>query len=120
MTWVDLLLALGVLFVALAGWRAGVIATMASFAGFLGGAMLGAWLTPRLLEGREVAGVVAAVRAGVTCRGRTSTPDSRSPWPRDCPPRAIPRWSGVGGGADDWPTSSTSPRQPRTNGSAWC
>ena len=61
MTWVDLLLALGVLFVALAGWRAGVIATLASFAGFLGGAMLGAWLTPRLLEGREVAGVVAAV-----------------------------------------------------------
>lgn len=46
---VDLVLLVGVLVVAVLGWRAGVIATMAAFAGFIAGALAGAWLVPRLL-----------------------------------------------------------------------
>jgi S1-C subfamily serine protease len=46
---VDLVLLGGVLLVAIAGWRAGVIATVAAFAGFLVGAVAGAWLVPQLL-----------------------------------------------------------------------
>ncbi len=51
--WVDLAVLVGLLVVALAGWRAGVITTAASFAGFLGGALVGAWLIPNLLSGRD-------------------------------------------------------------------
>jgi S1-C subfamily serine protease len=51
--WVDLALGLGVVVVALAGWRAGVISTVASFAGFVAGALAGAWLVPDLLSGTD-------------------------------------------------------------------
>ncbi len=51
--WVDLAVVVGLLVVALAGWRAGVITTAASFAGFIGGALVGAWLIPNLLSGRD-------------------------------------------------------------------
>ncbi len=47
--WVDVALLVGLLVVALGGWRAGVITTAASFAGFIGGALFGAWLIPNLL-----------------------------------------------------------------------
>ncbi|MCU0301040.1 MAG: MarP family serine protease [Candidatus Nanopelagicales bacterium] len=50
---VDLVLLVGVLLVGYAGWRAGVIATVAAFAGFLAGALAGAWLVPRLLVNAE-------------------------------------------------------------------
>jgi S1-C subfamily serine protease len=46
---VDLLVLGGVLVVAVAGWRAGVISTAAAFAGFFAGALAGAWLLPQLL-----------------------------------------------------------------------
>ena len=46
---VDLLVLGGALVVAIAGWRAGVISTAAAFAGFLAGALAGAWLVPQLL-----------------------------------------------------------------------
>lgn len=46
---VDLLVLAGIVLVAVAGWRAGVIATVAAFAGFLAGALAGAWLMPQLL-----------------------------------------------------------------------
>jgi S1-C subfamily serine protease len=49
--WVDLALLLGLVLVAVAGWRSGVITTAASFAGFIGGALAGAWLVPRLIGG---------------------------------------------------------------------
>ena len=51
--WVDIALLVGLLVVAIAGWRSGVITTAAAFAGFIGGALCGAWLVPQLLEGRE-------------------------------------------------------------------
>ena len=51
--WVDIALLVGLLVVAIAGWRSGVITTAASFAGFIGGALCGAWLVPQLLAGRE-------------------------------------------------------------------
>ncbi len=51
--WVDVALVVGLLVVAIAGWRSGVITTAASFAGFIGGALCGAWLVPRLLTGHE-------------------------------------------------------------------
>ena len=51
--WVDIALLVGLLVVAIAGWRSGVITTAASFAGFIGGALCGAWLVPHLLDGRE-------------------------------------------------------------------
>lgn len=47
--WIDIALLVGLLVVAIAGWRSGVITTAASFAGFIGGALCGAWLMPRLL-----------------------------------------------------------------------
>ncbi len=37
------------LVVAFAGWRSGVITTAASFAGFIGGALCGAWVVPHLV-----------------------------------------------------------------------
>lgn len=49
LNWVDFAVLVGVLLVGFAGWRAGVISTAAAFAGFFGGALLGAWLAPRLL-----------------------------------------------------------------------
>ena len=53
MNWVDIALLVGLLVVAIAGWRSGVITTAAAFAGFIGGALCGAWLVPHLLVGRE-------------------------------------------------------------------
>ncbi len=47
--WVDIALLAGVLLVAVLGWRAGVIATTAAFAGFIAGALVGAWVVPSLL-----------------------------------------------------------------------
>jgi S1-C subfamily serine protease len=51
--WVDVALLVGLLVVAIAGWRSGVITTAAAFTGFIGGALCGAWLVPQLLQGRE-------------------------------------------------------------------
>ncbi len=51
--WVDIVLLAGVVIVALTGWRSGVITTAASFAGFIGGALLGVWVVPNLLVGRD-------------------------------------------------------------------
>ena len=59
--WVDLALLLGVLVVAFAGWRAGVISTAAAFAGFIGGALAGAWLVPQLLAGTAWPAVIDAI-----------------------------------------------------------
>jgi S1-C subfamily serine protease len=53
MNWVDAALLGGALIVAFAGWRAGVISTAAAFAGFIGGALSGAWLVPQLLAGSD-------------------------------------------------------------------
>lgn len=53
MNWVDIALLVGLLVVAIAGWRSGVITTAAAFAGFIAGALFGAWLVPTLLAGRE-------------------------------------------------------------------
>lgn len=50
---VDLLVIAGVLLVAVTGWRAGVISTAAAFAGFIGGALVGAWLVPQLVAGAQ-------------------------------------------------------------------
>ncbi len=47
--WVDIALVAGLLIVAITGWRAGVITTTASFAGFIGGALVGAWVVPHLI-----------------------------------------------------------------------
>jgi len=47
--WVDVALLAGLLIVAITGWRAGVITTTASFAGFIGGALAGAWIVPHLI-----------------------------------------------------------------------
>lgn len=49
LNWVDAAVLVGVLLVAVAGWRAGIITTVASFAGFIAGALVGAWLVPQLL-----------------------------------------------------------------------
>lgn len=49
LNWVDAVLVAGAVLVGLAGWRAGVITTAAAFVGFLGGAMLAAWLMPQVL-----------------------------------------------------------------------
>jgi hypothetical protein len=46
---IDLILLAGVLLVAIIGWHAGVIATVAAFAGFIAGALVGAWAVPQLL-----------------------------------------------------------------------
>ncbi len=51
--WIDIALLVGLLVVAIAGWRSGVITTAASFAGFIGGALCGAWLVPNLIADRE-------------------------------------------------------------------
>lgn len=59
--WVDLALLVGVLVVALAGWRAGVISTAAAFAGFIGGALAGAWLVPQLLAGTDWPAAINAI-----------------------------------------------------------
>jgi S1-C subfamily serine protease len=50
--WVDLIVLVGLLIVAVAGWRAGVISTAAAFAGFIAGALVAAWLVPRLVADR--------------------------------------------------------------------
>ena len=60
MNWVDLIVLAGILVVAVAGWRAGVITTAAAFAGFLGGAAAGAWLVPHLLAGSELPSLMKA------------------------------------------------------------
>lgn len=51
--WVDLALLVGLVVVAISGWRSGVITTTASFAGFIGGALCGAWVVPHLLAGTQ-------------------------------------------------------------------
>ena len=61
MTWVDVALLVGTLVVAVMGWRAGVITTVAGFAGFLGGAILGAWLVPQVLSGTDWPALLAGV-----------------------------------------------------------
>ena len=58
--WVDVAVLAGVVLVAIAGWRAGVISTAAAFAGFIGGALLGAWLVPQFLSGTELPALVDA------------------------------------------------------------
>lgn len=58
---VDLLVLGGVLLVAFAGWRAGVISTAAAFAGFIGGALAGAWLVPQLLADADWPPFLAAL-----------------------------------------------------------
>lgn len=59
--WVDVGVLVGILLVAVAGWRAGVISTAAAFAGFIGGALAGAWLVPRLLSGSDWPALVDAL-----------------------------------------------------------
>lgn len=59
--WVDIALLVGLLLVAIAGWRSGVITTAASFAGFIAGAVAGAWLVPRLLADAQWPLVIQAV-----------------------------------------------------------
>lgn len=59
--WVDLILVIGALVVAFAGWRAGVISTTAAFAGFIGGALAGAWLVPQLLAGSDLPSMIMAI-----------------------------------------------------------
>ena len=59
--WVDIALLVGLLFVAIAGWRSGIITTAASFAGFIAGALAGAWIVPRLLADAQWPLVIQAV-----------------------------------------------------------
>lgn len=59
--WVDLALLVGLLIVAIAGWRSGVITTAASFAGFIAGALAGAWIVPRLLADAQWPLVIQAI-----------------------------------------------------------
>ena len=59
--WVDIALLVGLLIVAIAGWRSGIITTAASFAGFIAGALAGAWLVPRLLADAQWPLVIQAV-----------------------------------------------------------
>ena len=61
MNWVDLALLVGTVLVAVLGWRAGVISTAAAFAGFIGGALAGAWLVPQLLLGSDWPNLVEAL-----------------------------------------------------------
>lgn len=61
MTWVDILVLVGLVLVAISGWRAGVITTVASFVGFLSGAAIGVWLIPNLLADRDWAPLPAAL-----------------------------------------------------------
>ena len=59
--WVDVVLLVGLVLVAIAGWRSGVITTAASFAGFIGGALAGAWIVPRLIAGTAWPAFVVAM-----------------------------------------------------------
>lgn len=59
--WVDIVLLAGLLIVAIAGWRSGIITTAASFAGFIAGALAGAWIVPRLLADAQWPLVVQAI-----------------------------------------------------------
>lgn len=61
LNWIDVALAIGVVFVAFTGWRSGVITTAASFAGFIGGALLGAWIVPNLIADRAWPTVMQAI-----------------------------------------------------------
>lgn len=61
MNWVDVALLVGAVLVAVLGWRAGVISTAAAFAGFIGGALAGAWLVPQLLLGSDWPNLVEAL-----------------------------------------------------------
>lgn len=61
MNWVDAALLVGAVLVAVLGWRAGVISTAAAFAGFIGGALAGAWLVPQLLLGSDWPNLVEAL-----------------------------------------------------------
>jgi S1-C subfamily serine protease len=59
--WIDVALLVGLLVVAIAGWRSGVITTAASFAGFIGGALFGAWLVPTMIAEQDWPTVVQAM-----------------------------------------------------------
>lgn len=59
--WVDVVVVVGLLLVAVAGWRSGVITTAASFAGFIAGALAGAWLIPNVIDGWPLPAVVQAM-----------------------------------------------------------
>ncbi len=59
--WVDIALLVGLLIVAIAGWRSGIITTAASFAGFIAGALAGAWIVPRLLADAQWPLVIQAI-----------------------------------------------------------
>lgn len=61
LNWIDVALAIGVVLVAFTGWRSGVITTAASFAGFIGGALLGAWIVPNLIADRAWPTVLQAI-----------------------------------------------------------
>lgn len=76
LNWIDLVLIVGLLVMAMVGWRAGVITTAASFAGFIGGAIGGAWLAPRILAHLELSDmiealVMVAVMLGLGLLGRS-------------------------------------------------
>lgn len=59
--WVDVAVVVGLLVVAIAGWRSGVITTAAAFAGFIAGALAGAWIVPNVIEGWPLSAVVQAM-----------------------------------------------------------
>lgn len=59
--WVDVGVLVGILLVGFAGWRAGVISTTAAFAGFIGGALAGAWLVPQVLADSQWPALVKAL-----------------------------------------------------------
>ncbi len=59
--WVDIALLVGLLIVAIVGWRSGIITTAASFAGFIAGALAGAWIVPRLLADAQWPLVIQAI-----------------------------------------------------------
>lgn len=61
LNWIDFVLIVGLLIVAMAGWRAGVITTAAALAGFIGGAIGGAWLAPRILAQFDLSDLVAVL-----------------------------------------------------------
>lgn len=61
LNWIDVVLVVGLLVMAMVGWRTGVITTAAAFAGFIGGAIGGAWLAPRILAELDLSDLLEAV-----------------------------------------------------------
>ncbi|MGD9483131.1 MarP family serine protease [Streptomyces sp. TRM70308] len=66
MNLLDAVLVLAVLAFAVAGWQRGLVAAVAAFAGFLGGAVIGVWLLPFTLDLVERGGAAATVVAVLT------------------------------------------------------